>query len=380
MDHWRHRRRQGSETCQDLSPRIMDNHQRVSHIHAASWESPTMIQQLPHRNLNDNHRWTVWDSHFNYGWHSNYIGDSQADKIYWERRQLLTTRDAWVGSQSYRHSASRRLDLSSSKAAAPATALPKSQDPALYQEDIVDDCRGFSDSENSKRFRSDDVKESLSSVTSPGKHGSRVDRCHTTCDTTQDGRQNDNPKDESFPSRLSTTWSEADDRALVRVVDKMKQTYDDPLPWSIISGSLPGSKTPASCSKRYRRLTQMQGLSTKVPVYKKGAWSAEEDEDLVATIARFKASRRIHGLPLPWTRIGAMLRCPRSGLQVCARYTEALDPSVKRGRWSREEDLQLLAVYAKLQGRWSLISQEIPGRTQRQCASRYGVLQNNKRK
>lgn len=167
-------------------------------------------------------------------------------------------------------------------------------------------------------------------------------------------------------------WSALEDQQLLVAVSLVRETYDFPLPWGLVADAMEG-RTANMCSKRYRQL-QRQGSENRGLSYTRGSWTPEEDLDLMRNVERCKATSHTADTPLPWTKIGSMLKQPRSGLQVCARYTEALDPRVTRGRWSKEEDTKLLEEYIRLAGRWSLICQQIEGRTQRQCASRYGVL------
>ncbi|KAJ3376617.1 hypothetical protein HDU92_009200, partial [Lobulomyces angularis] len=50
-----------------------------------------------------------------------------------------------------------------------------------------------------------------------------------------------------------------------------------------------------------------------------------------------------------------------------ARYQEALDPTVKKGRWSEEEDALLKKGLSEYGKRWVKIAEIVHGRTQRQC-------------
>lgn len=178
-------------------------------------------------------------------------------------------------------------------------------------------------------------------------------------------------------NKSKSNWSLKEDAILLAAVERVQKAFDSPLPWSRVAESVEG-RTSAMCSKRYKQL-QRQTTEIIGPSYTRGPWMPEEDADLLATIEECRATICTDGLPLPWTKIGSMLKLPRSGLQVCARYTEALDPSIIRGRWTKEEDAQLLTGVSRWAGRWSLICQEIPGRTQRQCASRYSVLKGKAR-
>lgn len=67
--------------------------------------------------------------------------------------------------------------------------------------------------------------------------------------------------------------------------------------------------------------------------------------------------------PIPWNRIAE--RIPnRTGIQCQARWTEALDPSVRKGKWSEAEDALLRAGVDKFGRCWIRIAETVPGRTQ----------------
>ena len=52
------------------------------------------------------------------------------------------------------------------------------------------------------------------------------------------------------------------------------------------------------------------------------------------------------------------------------RYREALDPSLKKGDWTSEEDFHLLQAYKRLGGRWGQIGAELR-RSGLGCRNRY---------
>ena len=58
--------------------------------------------------------------------------------------------------------------------------------------------------------------------------------------------------------------------------------------------------------------------------------------------------------------------------QCRARYERSLDPSIKRGSWSTEEDEKLrLAVQAYGSTSWADVAEVIPGRNNEQCRDRW---------
>jgi hypothetical protein len=90
---------------------------------------------------------------------------------------------------------------------------------------------------------------------------------------------------------------------------------------------------------------------------KRGPWSAEEDARLRSYIER-------HG-----GDVGSWIALPRkAGLRRCGkscrlRWLNYLRPDLRRGGFTPEEDRVILALYAAVGSRWSLIAAHLPGRT-----------------
>ncbi|ODQ81002.1 hypothetical protein BABINDRAFT_160422 [Babjeviella inositovora NRRL Y-12698] len=53
------------------------------------------------------------------------------------------------------------------------------------------------------------------------------------------------------------------------------------------------------------------------------------------------------------------------------RWSNSLDPSLRKGKWTAEEDKALLQAFGKWGTSWQKVSQDIVGRTDDQCAKRY---------
>ncbi|CCH43008.1 hypothetical protein BN7_2555 [Wickerhamomyces ciferrii] len=73
---------------------------------------------------------------------------------------------------------------------------------------------------------------------------------------------------------------------------------------------------------------------------------------------------------IDWESIGEILQT-RKAKDCRKRWTNSLDPNLKKGKWTKEEDDSLLLSYNKHGSSWQKISLEIPGRTDDQCAKRY---------
>ncbi|SCW02174.1 LAFE_0F00606g1_1 [Lachancea fermentati] len=133
-------------------------------------------------------------------------------------------------------------------------------------------------------------------------------------------------------------------------------------------------------------VTESLGYQT----HRRGArkpWSKEEDELLRSSVNSSliqmgypegiesvksiqesnSACKRIH-----WDEIATRFdRNIRKTKDIRKRWTSSLDPNLKKGKWTIEEDEQLMKSYEKWGAQWLKISSEIPGRTEDQCAKRY---------
>ena len=72
--------------------------------------------------------------------------------------------------------------------------------------------------------------------------------------------------------------------------------------------------------------------------HNRGAWKNSEDEILKAAIMKYGKTQ--------WARVASLL--PKKSARQCkARWSEWLDPSIKKTEWTRREDQKLLHL-AKL--------------------------------
>jgi hypothetical protein len=106
----------------------------------------------------------------------------------------------------------------------------------------------------------------------------------------------------------------------------------------------------------------------------KGRWSKEEDEALTSAVKPHLTDASITEDNLPWSRIAQYIP-NRTGIQCQARWTEALDPSVRKGRWRKEEDDMLKVGVERFGCCWIRVAGSITGRTQRQCRTRWNQIQ-----
>lgn len=119
----------------------------------------------------------------------------------------------------------------------------------------------------------------------------------------------------------------------------------------------------------------------------RNSWTREDDEELlglindalkqfgypngIVDVKTVQESLKIVKL-LQWDILCANFsNKSRTAKDLRKRWSGSLDPNVKKGRWTKEEDELLLKSYEKHGPHWLSVSMEIAGRTEDQCAKRY---------
>ena len=100
------------------------------------------------------------------------------------------------------------------------------------------------------------------------------------------------------------------------------------------------------------------------------SWLPEEDEIL----ARLTLSRG----PKAWASIARDLNMTvhrgasvRQGKQCRERWYNHLNPDLKKGQWSQEEELFIIQKQLEIGNKWSEISRGLPGRTENQVKNKW---------
>lgn len=101
-----------------------------------------------------------------------------------------------------------------------------------------------------------------------------------------------------------------------------------------------------------------------MPVVKGGVWTNTEDEILKASVSKYGLNQ--------WARVSSLL-ARKTPKQCKARWSEWLDPGIRKIEWSREEDEKLLHLAKLMPTQWRTIA-PIVGRTATQCLERYQKL------
>ncbi|KAJ3311014.1 Myblike DNAbinding domain-containing protein [Boothiomyces sp. JEL0838] len=156
-----------------------------------------------------------------------------------------------------------------------------------------------------------------------------------------------------------TEWTPQDNQLLIETVEQLGQK------WTEVAQKL--NRTAQQCQQHYVNICP-----------RKGKWSKQEDQQLLAAYkALYEQELAANNGTAPntqvttfWYKVAESI-VGRSGQQCMARYNETLDPSVKKGKWSAEEDELLQNGFQQYGKSWVKLSSLIPGRTQRQCRTRW---------
>ncbi|XP_051787546.1 snRNA-activating protein complex subunit 4 [Erpetoichthys calabaricus] len=155
------------------------------------------------------------------------------------------------------------------------------------------------------------------------------------------------------PSVNKEKWNEEEIEKLKEIAAKHRSTD-----WEAIASELGTNRTAFMCLEKYQA-----HINTNL---KRKYWTKEEDKMLLELVEKMKVGNHI-----PYTKISYFME-GREAAQVLHRYKNSIDPSLKRGYWSSEEDALLLKAVAKYGAQdWYKIRLEVPGRNVSQCRDRY---------
>jgi len=142
----------------------------------------------------------------------------------------------------------------------------------------------------------------------------------------------------------SSRWPQDD----LDLLKKLVENYKDSAPrWNEIAANFSNRYTAIDC------LTKWQTITNPPVIKGKGSWTAEED-------AILREKRRQYGRK--WAKIAAHLP-GRQGKQCRERFVNHLDPELKKGEWTDDEEAILIAMHEHHGNRWANISKQLPGRS-----------------
>ncbi|NXN68914.1 SNPC4 protein, partial [Himantopus himantopus] len=154
------------------------------------------------------------------------------------------------------------------------------------------------------------------------------------------------------PSINKKEWTEEEIERLKKIA--AKHGYLD---WQTIAQELGTNRTPFQCLQKYQ--VHNKDLKRK-------EWTKGEDQMLLELVQEMRV-----GSHIPYKKIAYYME-GRDSAQLIYRWTKSVDPSLKKGPWTPEEDAMLLAAVKKYGERdWYKIRTEVPGRSDAQCRDRY---------
>jgi hypothetical protein len=146
----------------------------------------------------------------------------------------------------------------------------------------------------------------------------------------------------------SGRWTKEEDEMLRAAVAAI-----GPRNWKRISQEvLKEARSDVQCLQRWKVLR---------PGRVKGPWTSAEDDTIVHSIQAGATK---------WSEIAAQIP-GRVGKQCRERWFNHLDPTLKKGAWSEEEDDVLIAEQNKLGNRWCEIAKLMPGRSENAVKNRW---------
>ncbi|KAG2077697.1 hypothetical protein BDR04DRAFT_563928 [Suillus decipiens] len=158
-------------------------------------------------------------------------------------------------------------------------------------------------------------------------------------------------------TRKNHLWTPDSDERLLKAVATFG--HDN---WCVVARKVSEDATPSQCQNRYQR--------TLDPTLRHKTWSNEED-------SRLRLAVQAHGTS--WVNVASAIP-GRHNDQCRDRWNDILDPALTKGRWTEEEDRDLLALVQQLgTSSWKEISNRLDSsRTDSMCRNRYNNLQRPK--
>lgn len=143
-------------------------------------------------------------------------------------------------------------------------------------------------------------------------------------------------------------WSPEEDELLKKIVPFYGEKQ-----WRKISQHMKG-RSAIQCLHRWTKILK--------PGLVKGPWTTEEDQKLYEWVAK-------EG-PTKWSQCSQVI-VGRSGKQCRERWFNNLNPMVKKGNWTIEEDDLIFKLYMQYGSSWSKIAKHLKGRTENSIKNRF---------
>nr|XP_005987488.2 PREDICTED: snRNA-activating protein complex subunit 4 [Latimeria chalumnae] len=183
------------------------------------------------------------------------------------------------------------------------------------------------------------------------------------------------------PGINKAPWSDQEVETLKELASKHNH-----VDWETIARELGTNRTAFMCLQKYQFYNKD---------FKKKEWTKKEDRMLKELVQRMRIGNYI-----PYKKIAYFME-GRNSVQLIHRWTKSVNPSLKRGYWTPEEDEVSCALtwrkregpqtkkkkvlIVKLHiihfvGNWTKIASEFPNRTSSQCLSKWKIMIGTNRK
>ncbi|KAI0773864.1 hypothetical protein C8Q74DRAFT_1200630 [Fomes fomentarius] len=152
---------------------------------------------------------------------------------------------------------------------------------------------------------------------------------------------------ERHPQFNDSQWTQSEVAKVRQLVENAREGEVD---WVEIAQKLGTGRTPVDCLRH-------------AIVRKLHTWTPEADRRLLEAI-------NIHGTD-NWGIVARLVSEDATASQCQNRYVRTLDPSLKRGPWTAEEDDRLRRAVDTCGKAWVEVAQYVDGRNSEQCRDRY---------
>lgn len=151
---------------------------------------------------------------------------------------------------------------------------------------------------------------------------------------------------------VRSKWTDAENKILVEAVKRFGEKS-----WQQVASCLEG-RTGQQCLHRW--------MKTLNPNIKRGKWTVAEDKQLSVAVNSYGSHN--------WVKVQQHVP-GRTDVQCRERWVNILNPELRSGPWTSEEDKKLIdAVTKHGPGRWSQIATLLYPRTDNQCWRRWKSL------
>ncbi|CAE6532810.1 unnamed protein product [Rhizoctonia solani] len=202
-----------------------------------------------------------------------------------------------------------------------------------------------------------------------------------------------------LPSINHSDWLPEEYEKLKRIVETHNRASSEPVAdidrdreklrvdWAEIAQELGTNRTTLQCLRKFvfdpspldvtSKIKEKQGTGTSKSRDKAAgnSWSEEEDRFLLEGIQR-------HGMG-NWPEVALHLNAAMAGKsnhvartpnQCSFRYSKSLCPTIKKGKWTKEEDEALRKGVAAFGRMWTKVQEYVQGRTDAQCRERWSNM------